>query len=511
MLRRYYYTIRDLRWIQIKFQILRRLFKSPYKELSFQKSPTYLAFNIPQEGRKIISKDREFTFLNLTCKFSDQIDWSFLGHGRLWQYNLNYFDFLNQEDLEPSLGLDLIHSWIKDPQIEPYPSSLRLINWIRYVSKHRIEDRKIIDSIFSQGKYLLSNIEYHLLGNHLLENGFALLITGSFLNNKGIFSSGLRIVSEQLDEQILADGAHFELSPMYHKIILYRVLECLDLVQSNQIEGVLGLEEKLSRVASSMLSWLSQMTFKNGSQARVNDSVGGIAPSEKVIIQSASVLGIEVKKSIPLGTSGYRIIRNSRMEVLFDVGDIGPHYIPGHAHSDTLNIVAHLDKQPLLVDTGISTYEKNQLRQEERSTKAHNTVVVDGQEQSEIWGGFRVARKARILSLSESENEVSASHDGYKGSRCIHERKVKLEDKELIIEDHLSSDVQAKCYLHFHPDQKLSLQGSVIYFQEAYINFENCLDIDVQDYSYALGFNKTQKASMVVITFRHNLVTRIHY
>ena len=58
-----------------------------------------------------------FTFLNLEHKF-EEIDWNYCFYGKLWIYNLNYFDFLNQEDISKEEGLALIYNYIKDIKIE---------------------------------------------------------------------------------------------------------------------------------------------------------------------------------------------------------------------------------------------------------------------------------------------------------------------------------------------------------------------------------------------------------
>ena len=76
-------------------------------------------------------------------------------------------------------------------------------------------------------------MEYHILGNHLLENGYALLFGAYYFGDKKLYEKAYQIVSEELEEQILEDGAHFELSPMYHQILLNRLLDCIYLVNSN--------------------------------------------------------------------------------------------------------------------------------------------------------------------------------------------------------------------------------------------------------------------------------------
>ena len=108
--------------------------------------------------------------------------------------------------------------------------------------------------------------------------------------------------------------------------------------------------------------------------------------------------------------------------MIIDFGAIGPSYIPGHAHADTFNFVINYNDKPFIVDLGTSTYEANELRLDERSTKAHNTVEYNNTNSSEIWSSFRVGSRASITKLKAIENGWEASHDGYSSQNCTHQR-----------------------------------------------------------------------------------------
>ncbi|NJE06702.1 hypothetical protein E3E36_11265, partial [Thermococcus sp. M36] len=179
--------------------------------------------------------DGSFLFLNLRKNYSD-INWNDMSEGKLWCYNLNYFDFLDSPDVSVQKGLEFINDFIdklnsQSKGLESYPISIRGINWIKFFSNNKITpDKKVTDSLISQYDYLFSNIEYHILGNHLLENGFSLLFAAAFFNNKKYYKKALLIIRKELDEQILEDGAHFELSPMYHQIVLFRILDSINML-----------------------------------------------------------------------------------------------------------------------------------------------------------------------------------------------------------------------------------------------------------------------------------------
>lgn len=82
-----------------------------------------------------------------------------------------------------------------------------------------------------------------------------------------------------------------------------------------------------------------------------------------------------------------------------DVGDIKASYQPDHSHADTFNYELRIGGKPFVVDTGISTYDKTARRQYERGTAAHNTVMIGNKDSSEVWGGFRVGKRAKVRLL----------------------------------------------------------------------------------------------------------------
>jgi len=456
-----------------------------------------------------------FTFLNKPQHFKNSIDWNFDAFGKLWTYNLCYFDFLLQPSVNVEKAVALMQDYVqqydhlKDGH-EPYPTSLRLMNWIKFVALHEVDSGEIHRAIQTDLARLRVNLEWHLMGNHLLENGFALLFGGCYLDDRSVVNEAIQILEAQLEEQILANGAHFELSPMYHQTLLGRVLDCINLLANNPTEGTAEFLTLLQAKASKMVGWLQAITFSNGDIPHVNDSVDGIAPNTGTLLDYARKLGIVIEQQ-ELGVCGYRKFHRPDFELLVDVGNIGPNYIPGHAHSDTLNFVLFHKGQPLIVDTGISTYEKNQQRQSERSTTAHNTVMVANQDQSQVWGGFRVACRAESKVLSTDENQITASHNGYQSLGVVHQRTFDCGQESVIITDQLSQSFHSEAFLHFHPNVTVQVTGNRISGDFGTISFEGSDSIQTNTYQYAFGFNKTAAATLVTITFFSDLKTTIQF
>ncbi|MBK6450637.1 alginate lyase family protein [Candidatus Brachybacter algidus] len=458
-----------------------------------------------------------FNFLNQEFKFESEIDWNYSKNGKLWTYNINYFEFLMQDELSEQEGKLLIDNYInsKDKLIdglESFPTSLRLINWIKFLLKHQIKEEKIDRFIHKDAYRLFHNPEYHLLGNHLLENGFGLYFAANYLNDKRLYKKAKSILSAELKEQILDDGAHFELSTMYHQHMLFRVLDCYQLASSIEILGS-ELKALFQRSAEVMLSWLQNMTFTNGETPLFNDSAKGIAPSSNQLFDYAKYLNISFE-FILLKDSGYRRYNFGKLEFIVDAGNIGPDYIPGHAHADSFNFVLNYDNKPILVDTGTSTYEIGDKRQKERSTISHNTVVVNDENSSKVWAGFRVGRRAKTILQIDNDSTVKASHDGYKNFGIIHERKFEIKENSLYIEDVLKGDlnniISSKAYFHFHPGCEISLDYNSISINENIkIDFQGVVNLTLQKYEFAEYWNQSTSSDVLIVEFKQQLKTII--
>ena len=81
-------------------------------------------------------------------------------------------------------------------------------------------------------RFLRGRLEFHLLANHLLENAFALYIGGLITNEDVFIKEGKKLLVRELKEQVLEDGMHYERSPMYHLIILERLLDALNFAKA---------------------------------------------------------------------------------------------------------------------------------------------------------------------------------------------------------------------------------------------------------------------------------------
>lgn len=513
-------TVRYLKPIQIINRLKRNLLPvnvdtSISPNVRVGKLPT---FNVIKRPRSYLNQDK-YLFLNKTEELSFPEDWNNKEFPKLWLYNLHYFEGLLNDKTSIELKQIIIEKWIEQNPAgygngwEAYPISLRIVNWIKWhLSENELND-VALHSLAVQVRYLVQSIEYHLLGNHLFANAKALIFVGLFYEgpeaNKW-YSQGFKILEKQIPEQFLDDGAHFELSTSYHALLTE---DLLDIIQFMKVmnKDIPPLWEK---TAIKAVHWLIVMTRPDGLSPLFNDAAYGITPSLEDILSLHNTVGLESSSEPKHGManlieSGYFRYETDKYSFFGDAGQIGPDYIPGHAHCDMLNFELFAHGKPIIVDTGTSTYETCERRHIERSTVSHNTVQIGNDEQSEIWDAFRVARRAKITQREVLENSVNAAYIGYKTSKVQYKRKFTFEDQFIIIEDNINQSTEAIARLHFHPDVEVIIKDEIVKAGQLKIEFLGENDIKIKQYDYAPEFNTLIPSKVLEVTFLQHLTTTI--
>jgi uncharacterized heparinase superfamily protein len=429
---------------------------------------------------------RRFRFLNDAADFSSGIDWPAAGKSRLWRYHLHYFHYLlARGDLSPTAGLRLMEDWVtRNPPgtpdaWDPFPVSLRLVNWLKYLSGTVLsgaEVDRVIRSACRQCLWLERLLERHLLANHLFKNLKALVFAGLFFQGpvaERWLATGARLLVRELSEQVLPDGGHFERSPMYHAMILEDCLDLLNVLAVRPEAECRGLSASLTSVCHRMGRFLAGICHPDGEIALFNDSaLGSERPPSELLTYGEALLG--EKLGSPDGESwsfpdaGYHVLAPESGDWLaVDCGPVGPDYQPGHAHCDTLSYELSLRGRRVVVDSGVHDYDTGDMRRYVRSTAAHNTVLLDCEEQSEIWGAFRVGRRARPiywrLESGGGRMRFVGAHDGYRRlDGVIHEREIGYSrDSGWTVKDRLTGKGRhrAQSFVHLHPDLRALASG----------------------------------------------------
>jgi uncharacterized heparinase superfamily protein len=393
---------------------------------------------------------------------------------KLWRYHLHYFDDVNADDAEArdAWHRALVARWIAEvpPAAgtgwEPYPTSLRIVNWIKWHLRSGGLTPEALHSVAIQARWLEQRIEWHILGNHLFTNAKALVFAGVLFEGPEADrwrATGEAILARELPEQILGDGGHFERSPMYHALAFEDVLDVINLDRA--YPGVLGAAtvEQLVKRAPAMCRWLGLLCHPDGEIALFNDAAIGIAPSPRELETYATRLGLPPATSVDQGfshlkQSGYIRYSAPDLVVLLDVAPLGPDYLPAHGHADTLSFEVSWFGQRCLVNSGTSLYGNSAERLRQRGTAAHNTVTIDEEDSSEVWGGFRVARRASPQGLqvgtAGSSAVVECAHDGYRRlpGAPVHRRRWTFDRHQFTVEDEVTGrPAGAVARFHLHP------------------------------------------------------------
>ncbi|MDB9985972.1 heparinase II/III family protein [Pelagibacterales bacterium] len=439
-----------------------------------------------------INNQLEACFLNHTKKLELPADWNNESPSKLWLYNLHYFEDLlsNNAEGKRNFHLQILNRWIDQNPVgngnawEPYPTSLRIVNILKAWLGGLELDEKLFSSVFIQASFLSNNLERHLLGNHYFVNLKALLFAGVIFENIRWLDIAEKGLIFEIPEQILDDGANFELSPMYHSLILVDMLDMLNLYRAYPTKISSQLASLLEDYIPKMLTFMEGMSHPDEGLSFFNDSVNGIAPIKAKIESYAKKLGFVISpinycktQIIDSAKSGYFCATVAGNKLIFDASPIGPDYIPAHAHADTLAFELSIGKQRVFVNSGISEYGVGKDRLNQRQTASHNTVEVDGKDSSKVWGSFRVANRARILGRLIEFNQdpsisLSAGHNGYKSlfGGCIHQRNLILTSNSLQVLDVLEGDFKkAIARFYIHPDLDVCLNNNILKIQS--LNF----------------------------------------
>jgi hypothetical protein len=468
--------LRKFRYRFIYPQWGRMMFKTnpaPYlPELSTGNFPALLSS--PAQKDSLVREAEElrhqtFTFLNLPPKtFATSIDWRFApNQDPLWQYCLHYGEWaltlaqaflLNGDAVYRQSLINLLTDWVghnppgSTPGWEPYPLARRLVTWSKVAVSLKSDESwqsfwqsTLAPCLHTQTRMLAGNLETDLANNHLIADYRALAWMGLlFPDWPGAATwrqSGLAGLWGEMERQVMADGVHDERSLSYHAIVLQDLVETWDLCRGTGVTVPGNLEQRFSR----MTQFLDDMQAPDGSYPMVNDTVPGYPDDISTVVAYAQAR-LNYWTPVPAGgenggvssdgflqakpdgcvaekscrrvsaypEAGYAIIKSEGGEYLcFDAGAMGPEHLPGHGHADALSFVLYCNHRPLVVDPGVYSYHDKSWRDYFRSTRAHNTVCIDDQDQCVFWGAFRVAYPPKVRLLGWSDNHVEGEHQGY--------------------------------------------------------------------------------------------------
>jgi uncharacterized heparinase superfamily protein len=290
---------------------------------------------------------------------------------------------------------------------------------------------------------------------------------------------------------------------MYHKIILEDLMRTAKAVQQADRLFYQELLAVIRKMADAMYSLEEGM----GHTLLFNDAGDNVArPMTSLLAALREEFDIMPYSQKAFAQAGYYILQNQGIKVVMDAGKIAPDYMPGHGHCDGLSFELARKGRPVFINAGTGQYQGT-LRSYFRSTAAHNTVVIDGQEQSQCWGEHRVAGRIHDVSGTISAGQIEGTLTNWCGK--VHHRSLQLMDNQLKIKDQLTG--HAQLYLHLVPEFHYVEQEGSLQIKDASGNVIGSVSYPKTDRvqvhregticSYAPEFGKIQKMEVLELSW----------
>ncbi len=412
--------------------------------------------------------------------------------------------------------------------------------------------------------------KYSSCANHAVAEALGLFISGLFMPNlksaKKWKHFGKSVLEREVINQIYPDGSSFEHTIPYlqfvtdHFLIYYLV--CQDHKEN--------IGDQVGKRLEAVCKFLSSIMDIKGNIPMIGDDDDGfliklwfgdhnnycsllntcgilfnkpewIHPAATLDTKTVFLLGDSTdsrwkelknqqawqKKSFYFDNAGLAVMADNKSgkEILFigNSGPLGLKPLSGHGHADALSFWLSVGGQPYFVDPGTYLYHSGgRWRSYFRSTAAHNTLLVDSQDQAEQIADLMFEEFYNIHDVRWSEDNErvfwGAEHDGYGRltDPVIHRREVtyKKQNHSFEIADGIECQGQheIKLFFHFHPGIEIQREADNSYrltdgTTALVLRVDSQLQSRIFSGSeepimgwYSPGFNRIEKANTLVFT-----------
>ncbi|MCG3203038.1 MAG: hypothetical protein NFCOHLIN_02955 [Gammaproteobacteria bacterium] len=312
-------------------------------------------------------------------------------------------------------------------------------------------------------------------GNHTIAEATGLVYAGvlfpELAGAEDWKATGMRVLQQESQRQVLADGGGIEQAFWYHLFnidllgLAGRLLVFRQIPLPTEIEGAVARGKR----------FLSEIVRDLGTMPAVGDSDDGYALSKHLHISFDAPTG-KVAPSECFPDAGYTLLRSETqpsVQVLIDHGPLGMQPSYGHGHADALSVLAWVGGREVFAETGTFGYGLSEdWRRFFRSTRAHNTVIVANEDQARQESAFMWSAPyhAEVVKRGQVDPNVAGSvlmrHDGYARFGVTHWRGVSLSDRGvLVIWDWItgvgSNEVELNWHLAMEPEDSDLSRGVV--------------------------------------------------
>lgn len=453
-------------------------------------------------------------------------DWQALDQVKLWRYERQYHRELVAlaalAQVEPdgpwlADATTLVATWAaacppaRGDAWEPYPVARRILSWSLAGCLVPMLGARLAAQLAPQLRFLDRHLERHLLGNHLLCDATALVAGAAVLEAAGAAHIGeraLTLLTRELQKQVLADGGYGERTMQYHSIVAQDAMIALGLWRRRGRE----VPEAALEVVRRMLAFVARVRRADGSLPWLNDAAPDATPPPAQLFALAHALGLgellpatdAAREDVTLADTGWQIVRRDGDELLFDCGPLGPDEQPGHGHSDTLGFELIWQGQPIVLDSGVTTYQADDIRAFERSALAHAVLTVAGRGADELWAAFRVgARGSVIPGAREREGALRRLHGTLTSpSGWTHARTIVYEPaRAFVVVDRVRGAASGDCRLRLPLAPGVALVGERLESAAGSLGWTVLCGrvVAVEQGSIGAGFGQRQPRSVIAI------------
>ena len=433
--------------------------------------------------------------------------------------------------------------------------AIRVNSWmytLAFLKKAGCEDTMVQElehGIFVMTDYIMKHrAQFSSANNHLIVEMYAVALVGILTDYALWKDEALKVLTEELPKQNYSDGVNKEMSLHYQSFVMEAYGLLWLLMVKNHIEVPVAWKSYLTAmtefVADSTDDFGRTMEFGDSDEGKILDLNGTVENHYQYVLNLMGCLldkrytdkawhenlewivpeGMRTKKEryIPglvcsQKKGGYTFLRSKDRRALIgiDHADLGYGSIAAHGHADALSFQLFIDGQPIFVDSGTYNYHVTpEDRNYFRSTAAHNTVMVDGKEQSEMLGPFIWGKKANAeLIFSEQDNDsitLAMEHDGYKPVK--HTRTLYFDgDRRLQIRDEVLSSTKAAAKFILAPDIEVEerIDEVLLKREDVCVATIKCEKRQIIRHDYSDQYGLKRQTNGIVIDFNSECVVEI--
>lgn len=400
-------------------------------------------------------------------------NWELNRHFQFCVLAKSYYASGNQVYLEEFL--ELFHDWNeKNPFLHgvawtsPMEVAIRLNSWIysycfikKANGKYTVEIEELIFEkmrvgILNMTEYVTKHYSrFSSANNHLIVEACSVGLSGMLFGNKEWVDTTIRILSHEIIAQNYSDGVNKELSLHYQTFFMEAVGLLVHVMQTNNIlvpRAWIDMLDKMSQYVSNCIGNHGEViVFGDNDEGKVLDLSGHEFNHYKYVLDLMGCIldkryteledfnenirwlysGTQISdykekplykndSSICYKEGGNTILKShdGRILIGIDHAALGFGSIAAHGHADALSFQMFVDGVPVFVDPGTYNYHITpEDRDSFRKTENHNTITINGQDQSQMLGPFLWGKRADVIllefNLKNQIDLINAEHNGY--------------------------------------------------------------------------------------------------